>query len=101
MGNVHTVCRCGGRKFDSKLEAKHFADLVMLEAAKEIRDLHLQVPFELEAGIIYEADFVYYDVKPGLWRVDETKGHKTAGYIMKKKMFLKKFHGFVFREITK
>ena len=101
MGNTPTVCKCGGQKFASKLEARHFADLVLLERAREIRDLRLQVPFELEAGIFYVADFVYHDIKPGLWRVDETKGNKTAGYIMKKKMFLNKYHGFTFREITR
>lgn len=61
-----------GYVFDSKREAKRYAELLLLEQAGEIHDLQRQVVFPLipsqkidgrvaERKCDYRADFVYYD----------------------------------------
>lgn len=60
-------CEVDGIRFDSKKEAARYYDLKLLERAGEIRDLRLQVPFELvpphgkDKGVTYVADFVYQE----------------------------------------
>ena len=79
-----------GIKFDSKLEARRYYELKLLERAKEIKDLRRQVTFELQPNykkknktiraINYIADFVYYDVKQNKTIIEDTKGFKTEVY---------------------
>ena len=75
-------------KFDSKREAMRYLELRYLEQIKQIRDLQLQVPFELipaqrgddgkvkERAIVYKADFVYYD-RDGNLVVEDAKSSAT------------------------
>lgn len=84
-----------GIKFPSKKEARRYAELKLLERAGEIKDLRLQVPFELvpaqrggmrkERPVTYLADFVYID-KTGSTIIEDTKGVKTKDYVIKRKM---------------
>lgn len=86
-----------GTRFDSQKEANRYLDLLVLEKAGLIQDLHRQVRFELQPSykkngktvrpIYYVADFVYYDTFKGQKIVEDTKGYRTEIYKLKKKLF--------------
>jgi hypothetical protein len=97
-----------GITFDSKAEHKRWCYLVMLQKAKEIRDLQLQVPFELipalkkpkggkERPTHYLADFVYVD-KAGTTIVEDVKGAVTPEFRLKRKLMLW-VHGIEIQEV--
>lgn len=96
-----------GITFDSRKEAKRFAELQLLERAGAIADLKRQVKFELipsqridgkvvERPCTYVADFVYRE--GGRTVVEDTKGFRTKDYIIKRKLMLK-VHGIRIREV--
>lgn len=87
-GNKRATCSCGGRTFQSRKEARRFPELILLESQGIIRQLCLQVPFELEGGVFYIADYVYQETDTMVWIVEDVKGMKTATYKLKKKQFL-------------
>lgn len=100
-----------GLTFDSKLEARRYQELKLLERAGEIEDLQLQVKYTLipsqklnnrvvERAVTYVADFVYRLKTNGECVVEDTKGVKTKEYILKRKMMLY-FHGIRIKEVTK
>jgi hypothetical protein len=70
-------------KFHSKKESARYSQLKLEEKAGLIKDLQLQVPFELipklvingkaERAIKYIADFTYYD-QAGNYIVEDVKG---------------------------
>lgn len=76
--------------FDSKKEAKTYSELKLLERGKAIKDIRLQVPYEIQINGIkickYVADFVYLDSKTGKTIVHDAKGMKTPVYNIKKKL---------------
>ena len=87
-----------GIVFDSKKEAKRYQELILLEKAGVISDLQTQVKFVLipaqringkvvERECSYVADFVYLD-EGGKKVVEDTKGFRTADYIIKRKLML-------------
>lgn len=98
----------GGEKFDSIKEFRRYQELRLLEQAGRISKLKRQVPFELipairepdtvgprggvkqgrviESAVKYVADFVY-DMD-GRRVVEDTKGVRTADYIIKRKLML-------------
>lgn len=108
-----------GITFDSRRELKRWRDLKAKEDAGEIFDLQRQVKFVLipaihEPDIIgprggrkpgklierecsYYADFVYKDAH-GRQIVEDTKGMRTADYIIKRKLLLY-IHGIQIHEI--
>ena len=97
-----------GILFDSKHEADRYFELKILQRAGEIRDLQLQVPFELipkqtkdgkvvERAVKYIADFVYFD-HDGNLVVEDAKGMKTDAYLLKRKMMLY-FKGIDIKEV--
>lgn len=79
-----------GITFDSKLEAKRYSDLKILQRLGEISNLRLQVPYPIivnEVSICkYIADFVY--IKNGIEIVEDAKGVRTKEYMLKKKLML-------------
>ena len=93
-----------GILFDSKREAKRYAELAKMEAAGEIEELRLQVPFELlpaqknkdgktvERACKYRADFVYLDTTTGEVVVEDVKGKRTPEYIIKRKLMLYRYN---------
>ena len=108
--------------FDSRKEARRYEELLLLQRAGQISDLKTQVPYELipaqyesyerygkngnrlkdgmrllERACVYVADFVYIDDK-GNTVVEDTKGVRTADYIIKRKLMLK-VHGIKIHEI--
>jgi len=98
-----------GILFDSAKEARRYGELDLMLKAGEIRDLQLQVPFELipaqkdergkirERAVHYVADFVYYD-QDGNLVVEDAKGMRTDAYKLKKKMMLY-FKGIQIKEV--
>ena len=96
-----------GIKFDSKKEANRYSELLLLERAGAITNLELQVPFELipnqkingkvvERACKYVADFCY--IENGQRVVEDTKGFRTAEYIIKRKLMLY-VHGIRIKEV--
>ena len=84
-------CTYDGIRFDSKKEMTRYCELKLLEKAKIIKDLRLQVPFELipksktERAAVYKADFVY--TESDTKTVEDVKGYRTKEYILKRKLF--------------
>jgi len=77
-----------GLKFDSKKEAKRYMELKILQAAGEISELKMQVPFQLSV-CKYIADFSY--MRNGKLVVEDVKSKATkrlSTYRLKKKMML-------------
>lgn len=103
-------CVLDGINFDSRKEAMKYADLNVLEKAKIIKDLKLQVKFPLipaqkdesgkvvERAVDYVADFVYRDSDTGLLHVVDAKGVRTRDYIIKRKLMLW-VHGIRIEEV--
>lgn len=104
-----------GHKFDSKLEARRYAELKLLEKAGEIKELELQKPFVIQpsffdtdgkrqTAIKYYADFVYWEKRGDDWHyiVEDVKSPATKKdrvYRLKKKMMA--YNGYVIREYPK
>jgi len=85
-----------GYKFDSIREKNRYMDLRLLEKAKEIRDIRLQVKYDLDVNGVrittYKADFVYWDLINKREVVEDSKGYPNDRYPMKKKL-MKAIHG--------
>ena len=90
-----------GIRFASKREAKRYQELKLLERAKEIQDLKLQVPYVLiqksahGREIKYVADFVYEE--NGQTIVEDSKGFRTDVYKLKKRL-MAEVYGITIRE---
>jgi hypothetical protein len=86
-GNKRTVV--DGITFASKREAKRYGELKMFERTGVIRELKLQVPFDVVLNgtkvCRYIADFAYIDFKER-YIVEDAKGKRTALYILKSKL---------------
>jgi len=90
-GNKKVIIQ--GIKFDSKWEGEHYLYLKSLERAGTIKDLELQVRFNLMVNdqkiCAYIADFCYKrEDKDGVWHdiVDDAKGVETPEFKLKKKL---------------
>ena len=90
-----------GQVFDSQREYYRWCELRLLERAGIISGLQRQVKYELipkqdgERACTYVADFVYYE--DGKLVVEDSKGHKTEAYKIKKKLMLW-VHGIKIKE---
>lgn len=90
-----------GIRFDSIKEMKHYQLLEYLQRIGEIKELKLQVPYELipkykinnktVRKTIYIADFTYITTKDDKLHIVDTKGFKTDVYRLKKKLFEYKY----------
>lgn len=100
-----------GITFDSRKEAGRYKFLKMLERSGQIKELRLQVPYELQPAfringkavrsIKYVADFVYkVRDKNGYEKVveEDAKGYRTDIYELKRKMFAFRY-GFEITEV--
>lgn len=95
-----------GIKFDSKKEGSYYLKLKTMEELGIIKDLKLQVKFELQPSfkfngktiraINYIADFTYYD-ENNKYHIVDTKGVKTEIYKIKKKMM--QYKGYEIEEV--
>ena len=98
-----------GHTFDSKLEADRYIELRLLEKSGVIKDLKLQQEFELipaykkngrtVRAAKYVADFTYFTAG-GEFIVEDTKGQRTEGYRLKKKLFEYKYP-YTIKEVTR
>lgn len=89
----------GGITFDSGLEARRYTQLKILETAGTIKNIQLQPKFRLMdsykyngktiRAIDYVADFMYEE--DGKRIVEDVKGIRTKDYIIKSKLFIKKY----------
>lgn len=61
-----------GKRFDSKLEGRCYQWLNLRWKAGDVAWFVRQVPFELEGGVIYRADFVVVLAKGGIEVIDAT-----------------------------
>lgn len=86
-----------GITFDSAKEARRYRELQLMEKAGVISGLTRQQAFTLipvqridgkvvERAVKYVADFCYY--QDGKYIVEDTKGFRTADYIIKRKLML-------------
>jgi Protein of unknown function (DUF1064) len=83
-----------GIRFASKLEAKRYAELRLLERAGEITNLELQPKFPLIVEGVdcgkYIGDFQYFsrptNTKRGEHVCEDVKGFKTPVYKLKRKL---------------
>jgi len=98
----HNVkCEIDGIKFDSLKEGRRYKELKLLEAKGEITDLELQPVYLLQEkfkyngesirAIKYIGDFRYFDISKQCTVVEDVKGQKTKEYLIKRKLFLKKY----------
>jgi len=78
-----------GVVFASKLEARRYGELRLLEWAGQISNLKTQVPFQLVVNgqlvATYTADFTYTDSQ-GKQHIEDAKGMLTPVYRLKKKL---------------
>lgn len=96
---------------DSKAESRRLSELRLMNEAGQIMGLSRQVEFVLlpkqvrecgeliERKLTYIADFAYHELTKDGWRyvVEDTKGFRTQGFVMKKKLMLA-IHGIEIRE---
>jgi hypothetical protein len=104
----NTIIEYNNIKFDSIKEKNHYIVLKQLEDLGVIKDLKLQVKFELQPSykyqdktiraINYYADFTY--IQDNKLIVEDVKGVRTKEYLLKKKMLLYKYKDIEFKEIT-
>lgn len=93
-----------GKSFASGFERDRYVELKGLEDLGIIKNLQVQVRYEVipkqegERATHYIADFVYED--NGKVVVEDTKGYSTPDYIMKRKLMLL-VHGIKVQEIRK
>lgn len=123
MKNKYQALKCNvnGIEFDSRKEARRYQELLLLQRAKAISNLRMQVKYVLipaqyetyerygkngqklkdgkrllEKECSYIADFVYEE--NGNEVVEDTKGIKTKDYIIKRKLMLF-IHGIRVKEV--
>ena len=82
--------RVGSEMMDSKLEAKTYTDLLLLQKAGEIRDLKLKPVYPLVVNEVrvatYIPDFVFTDRQTGDETVLDAKGVMTPVFRLKAKL---------------
>lgn len=91
-----------GIKFASKKEAKRYVQLKAFERVGLIKNLRLQVPYQIIAkskygrAIKYIADFVYIEDEQTV--VEDVKGYRTDVYKLKKRL-MAEVYGVEVKEI--
>ena len=102
-----------GIKFSSRLEAERFQQLMLLEQAGEISDLHLQHELQVFQGYVdpqtgekkrssfYLGDFFYVDVRNHKIIVEDTKGMETPEFRLKWKLAQSQYPEYEFRKVTR
>lgn len=74
-----------GIRFDSKREARYYAQLKLRQAAGEVVRFHRQVPLDLEGGVVYRCDFLVF-YADGRVQYEDAKGVETKEFRMKRRM---------------
>ena len=99
-----------GETFDSRMEARRWRELRLLQRAGEIDGLQRQVKYVLIPAqrdgsghvsgrpVSDSADFVYRDARTGEQVVEDVKGARTKEYIIKRKLMMW-VHGIRIKEL--
>lgn len=105
FNNIKTVV--DNITFHSRKESLRYSQLKLYEKGGLIKDLRLQVPYELipklvindktERAIKYVADFVYIDTVNGKEIVEDVKGYKDRVYLLKYRL-MKMIHNIDIKE---
>lgn len=100
----NTLTEVDGIVFGSKLEAKRYGELKLMEKAGAIRALkvHTHWPLELNGArlCVYVDDFNYVDTaSEGSLVVEDCKGVRTPLYTLKKRL-MRAIHGITITEIV-
>ncbi len=106
-GNLATSL--GGESFDSRAEARRYQELQLLQYAGSISGLVRQVPFVLQEGfrdryghywraINYTCDFLYY-ASDGRCIVEDVKGHASRDFMLRAKLFARRYPEIEFRVV--
>jgi len=89
-----------GITFDSQKEAQRYLVLLADQNEGKIKDLQLQVPYEIKINGVkvckYIADFVYQ--RDGQTIIEDVKGIRTQTYVIKRKL-MKAVHGIDIVEV--
>lgn len=84
-----------GYRFDSKIEAKRYAELKLLASAKEIFMLKVHPSWSIDINGYHVctviADFSYYE-KDNTFVIEDVKGHDTAMSRLKRKLVMAVHH---------
>ena len=71
-----------GIVFDSKKESRRYTELLLLQKARKISSLHIQIPFRVPINgkhfCTFTVDFVYGDERTGKIVYEEVKSSGTA-----------------------
>jgi hypothetical protein len=89
-----------GYKFDSKLEALRYEQLVFYQRVGDIEGFGVHPSFAICPGVRIELDFIVWDKQGRIW-VEDTKGFFTDKSKVKAKMFQSKYPCFELRILTK
>jgi hypothetical protein len=91
------IIKRDGITFRSKKEYDRYYNNILRVKAGELLFFLFQIPFYLEGGVKYIADFI--EVYPG-WKIDfiDTKGFRTREFINKKKQMEARY-GVVIKEV--
>lgn len=81
-----------GITFDSKAEARRYADLKLQHRAGQIRWFSRQPSFVLPGGIRYRPDFIVCS-PDGKIHVEDVKGYETKDFKLKHKLWDATFPG--------
>lgn len=77
-----------GRSFHSKMEAAHYANLLLLERAKEVSNIRFQVRIKLsKAEIVSIVDFLVFDERKKKDVYHEVKGFETPEWRLKRRLW--------------
>jgi hypothetical protein len=81
--------KADGHTFDSQAEYRRYKELLLLQAAGEIKNLYVHPRYPLQPAFVdndgtryrsihYTADFLYRDIPTGRWVVEDVKSAATA-----------------------
>ncbi len=103
MGKYHAIpTEVDGIRFASRMEARRYQELRLMERAGVIRNLQLQTNYRLFVnGVLicrYRPDFEYDEVATGEHVVEDVKGYRNHVYAIKAQLMLA-CHGISIREV--
>lgn len=93
-----------GHTFDSKREYRRYLMLMDMQKKGEISNLEVHVKYEFPLttqtgkNYSYEADFRYRERVTGLFVIEDSKGHRTEVYKLKRAL-MKHFFNIEVREV--
>lgn len=107
------IVEIDGIRFASKLEARRYQELKLLERAGEIRDLITQPKYVLQERTtdpntgqsiprqMYYGDFQYWDAKLGKLVCEDTKGIETQTFRLKWNLVRPRYPHVLFKVLRK